>query len=70
MRCGRIAARADGIFALGSFMATGKLAGFRVAYKFMKDFSWAAAQDQHFINRVWKYVVFAHNDRPDQLLRA
>jgi hypothetical protein len=43
---------------------------FDVAYKFMKDFSCAAARDKPSINRVWKYVVFAHNDRPDQLLRA
>jgi hypothetical protein len=43
---------------------------FDVAYKFMKDFSCAAARDNPSINRVWKYVVFAHNDRPDQLLRA
>jgi hypothetical protein len=36
----------------------------------MKDFSLAAARLNPRIRRVWKYVVFEHNDQPEQLLRA
>src|SRR5262249_18872143 len=43
---------------------------FDYAYQFMKDFSLAAARLIPEIRRVWKYVVFEHNDQPEQLLRA
>lgn len=43
---------------------------FDAAYGFMKDFSQAAASENPAIRRVWKYVVFEHNDQPAQLLRA
>jgi hypothetical protein len=43
---------------------------FDYAYQFMKDFSLAAARLNPRIRRVWKYVVFEHNDQPEQLLRA
>lgn len=40
------------------------------AYGFMKAFSLAASSENPSIRRVWKYVVFEHNDLPAQLLRA
>lgn len=40
------------------------------AYGFMRDFSRLAADEAPHIDRVWKYVVFSHNDSDDQLLRA
>jgi hypothetical protein len=43
---------------------------FDYAYQFMKDFSLAAARLNPRIRRVWKYVVFEHNDQPEQLLKA
>jgi hypothetical protein len=43
---------------------------FDYAYQFMKDFSLAAARLNPTIRRVWKYVVFEHNDQPEQLLKA
>src|SRR5262249_16940563 len=43
---------------------------FDYAYQFMKDFSLAAARLNPEIRRIWKYVVFEHNDQPEQLLRA
>ena len=43
---------------------------FDVAYRFMTDFSLAAARQDPRIRRVWKYVVFEHNDREEQLLKA
>ena len=40
------------------------------AYRFMKDFATAArrAGKPHIVT--WNYIVFAHNDTPEQLLRA
>ncbi len=43
---------------------------FEQAWRFMRDFSLAAARERPEIRRVWKYVLFAHNDSPDALLRA
>src|SRR5262249_44985516 len=43
---------------------------FDYAYQFMKEFSLAAARLNSRIRRVWKYVVFEHNDQPEQLLKA
>jgi len=43
---------------------------FDTAYKFMHDFSRLAADEAPHINRVWKYVLFAHNDTEEHLLRA
>ena len=43
---------------------------FDYAYQFMKDFSLAAARLNPRIRRVWKYVIFEHNDQPEQLLKA
>jgi hypothetical protein len=43
---------------------------FDKAFGFMSDFSRAAATEAPHIDRVWKYVVFSHNDTDEQLLRA
>ena len=43
---------------------------FDTAYKFMYEFSQSAEQECPHIDRVWKYVVFSHNDSDEQLLRA
>jgi hypothetical protein len=40
------------------------------AYRFMHDFSVEAAAKAPHIRRVWKYVLFSHNDTDEQLLRA
>jgi 4Fe-4S single cluster domain len=40
------------------------------AYRFMRDFSVEAAAKAPHIRRVWKYVLFSHNDTDAQLLRA
>ena len=43
---------------------------FMQAYAFMRAFSAAAAARGRKIDTVWKYVLFRHNDRPEQLLAA
>ncbi len=43
---------------------------FKQAHGFMKDFSTAARASDKNINTVWKYVLFCHNDSPEQLLEA
>ena len=40
------------------------------AWNFMREFSLTAARERANIERVWKYVVFDHNDSPEALLRA
>jgi hypothetical protein len=42
---------------------------FEAAYRFMREFSLRAADEAPHIDRVWKYVLFSHNDSHDQLLR-
>ncbi|WP_429930380.1 radical SAM protein [Agrobacterium vitis] len=46
------------------------LGSFDRAYEFMKQFSLHSDKVAPHINRVWKYVVFSHNDSNEQLLRA
>jgi hypothetical protein len=43
---------------------------FDQAFNFMRQFSQLANDEAPNINRVWKYVVFSHNDSNQQLLRA
>jgi len=43
---------------------------FEQAWIFMRDFSLAAARERPKIDRVWKYVVFDHNDSTEALLHA
>jgi hypothetical protein len=43
---------------------------FEIAYRFMKEFSLAAHDANPAIRRVWKYVIFEHNDGAERLLRA
>ena len=43
---------------------------FDQAYRFMKSFSTAARARRAKMDTVWKYVLFSHNDSPDQLLKA
>jgi molybdenum cofactor biosynthesis enzyme MoaA len=43
---------------------------FDQAYRFMKSFSSVARAHGDKIDTVWKYVLFSHNDRPEQLLAA
>ena len=43
---------------------------FEQAHRFMKSFSTAARARGAKINTVWKYVLFRHNDSPEQLLKA
>jgi hypothetical protein len=43
---------------------------FEEAYEFMKTFSTAARAQGKKIDTVWKYVLFRHNDSPEQLLKA
>lgn len=43
---------------------------FDKAYRFMKSFSTAARARRAKIDTVWKYVLFRHNDSPEQLLKA
>lgn len=43
---------------------------FDQAYRFMKAFSTAARSRKAKIDTVWKYVLFRHNDSPEQLIRA
>jgi hypothetical protein len=40
------------------------------AYQFMHDFSVAAAEHAPHVERVWKYVLFSHNDSDAHLLKA
>ncbi len=43
---------------------------FDSAYRFMKEFSTAARARRLKTDTVWKYVLFRHNDSPEQLLQA
>ena len=43
---------------------------FQKAFKFMKDFASHARQQQKPIKTIWKYILFNHNDAPEQLQRA
>jgi len=43
---------------------------FEQAHAFMRRFSAAARARDRKIDTVWKYVLFRHNDRPEQLLAA
>jgi hypothetical protein len=43
---------------------------FDQAYAFMRAFSRATHARDRAIDTVWKYVLFRHNDRPEQLLAA
>lgn len=43
---------------------------FEQAYKFMSQFSTAGRGRGRKIDTVWKYVLFRHNDSPEQLLKA
>jgi hypothetical protein len=43
---------------------------FDQAYRFMKSFSTAARTRRMKTATVWKYVLFRHNDSPEQLLKA
>lgn len=43
---------------------------FTQAYAFMRDFATAAPARGRTLDTVWKYVLFRHNDRPEQLLAA
>jgi wyosine [tRNA(Phe)-imidazoG37] synthetase (radical SAM superfamily) len=43
---------------------------FDQAYRFMKSFSTAARARKARTDTVWKYVLFRHNDSPEQLLEA
>ena len=43
---------------------------FDKAYRFMTSFSRAARARRAKIHTVWKYVMFRHNDSPEQLLKA
>jgi len=43
---------------------------FDKAYRFMTSFSKAARARKKPIDTVWKYVLFRHNDSPEQLLKA
>jgi len=43
---------------------------FEQAYAFMRRFSAAVRARNGKIDTVWKYVLFRHNDRPEQLLAA
>ncbi len=43
---------------------------FEQAYRFMTSFSRAARARNAKIDTVWKYVLFRHNDSPEQLLKA
>jgi wyosine [tRNA(Phe)-imidazoG37] synthetase (radical SAM superfamily) len=43
---------------------------FDSAYRFMKEFSTAARASRLKTDTVWKYVLFRHNDSPEQLLQA
>ncbi len=47
-----------------------KKGNFEKAYNYMKDFSTAALEKQVPISTVWKYVIFEHNDKPDNLLKT
>jgi len=43
---------------------------FQKAFKFMKDFAIQARQQEKPIKTIWKYILFTHNDEPEQLRRA
>ena len=43
---------------------------FAKGYRFMKSFSTATRARNAPIDTVWKYVLFSHNDSPEQLLKA
>lgn len=43
---------------------------FSKAYAFMKNYSIEARKQSRPIKTIWKYIVFAHNDTPEQLIRA
>jgi hypothetical protein len=43
---------------------------FDKAYRFMKSFSTAVRARRIKTDTVWKYVLFRHNDSPEQLLKA
>jgi len=43
---------------------------FEQAHRFMKSFSTAVGARGAKIDTVWKYVLFRHNDSPEQLLKA
>lgn len=43
---------------------------FSQAFQFMKDFACHVRQQRRSITTIWKYVLFAHNDTPEQLRRA
>ena len=43
---------------------------FAQAYRFMKSFSTAVRSRRAKTDTVWKYVLFRHNDSPEQLLKA
>ena len=43
---------------------------FDKGYRFMKSFSRAVRARNAPVETVWKYVLFRHNDSPDQLLKA
>ena len=43
---------------------------FTKAYRFMSSFSTAARARETKTDTVWKYVLFRHNDSPEQLLKA
>jgi hypothetical protein len=43
---------------------------FEQAHRFMKSFSTTARTRGAKIDTVWKYVLFRHNDSPEQLLKA
>src|SRR6266404_1272842 len=43
---------------------------FDQAYRFMKSFSTAARARRTKTDTVWKYVLFRHNDSPEQLIKA
>jgi MoaA/NifB/PqqE/SkfB family radical SAM enzyme len=43
---------------------------FDKAYRFMKSFSTTARARKVKVDTVWKYVLFRHNDSPEQLIKA
>jgi hypothetical protein len=43
---------------------------FEQAHRFMKSFSTTARARRAKVDTVWKYVLFRHNDSPEQLLKA